>query len=90
MRRRRRQDRISVLPRWAYTSSKRFRKRGTAPGLMAIWAPTLTSRLAQFAGDNPYTFFRFRVFYPQQILGQRLAEAAMDLPDAVACDRTPL
>ncbi len=24
----------------------------------------------QFAGDDPYAFFRFRVLHPQQILGQ--------------------
>src|SRR5437588_8613448 len=44
---------------------------------------------AQFAGDNFYTLFRFRVLHPQQLPGQQLAETTMDFTDAVTRDRAP-
>src|SRR6266446_931396 len=43
----------------------------------------------QFARDNFYTFFRLRIFHPQQVLRQKFAETAMDFTDAVTGDRAP-
>ena len=39
--------------------------------------------VAQFAGDDLDLFFGRRVFDPQQIVGQQLAEAAVDFRDGV-------
>ena len=42
--------------------------------------------VAQCAGDDLDLFFGRRIFDPQQIVGQRLAEAAMDFRDGVRGD----
>jgi hypothetical protein len=76
----------SVLPSLEYTWSKRSRKRGRAPGLMATWVPTCTSRLRHSPGTTRSFSFGGRIFDPEKILGQQFTEAPVNFPDAFRLD----
>ena len=80
---------VSVLPSLPYTSSKRFRNRGNAPGLMGTCRPTVTSRSRRAPGMT-LIFSFVGIFHPQQVVGQRGAEAMMDFSDQSAATGAPL
>src|SRR5882762_6601362 len=88
MRRRRAQNRVRPIQLALYflKTFQETRQRSRADGDMVT---DLYISPTQFAGHYLYTYFRVRVFNPQQIFRQLLAEAGLDLTDTLTRDRAP-
>ena len=47
--------------------------------------PELNAVLMQFAGNDPDALMAWWVFHPKQLVGEKLAEALMNLADRIRC-----